>query len=302
MLIRAFVLLFLLSSNISYASLFGDNEAREQIDALRKQLNEMEARFAKMEQTLGSQGLLDLYSKVEILEQELGKLNGQIEMLTNENAMLQKRQRDFYIDLDNRLRHIEQPGSKQTSSLPAEPPVSASSPPAVAVAVAPPAADDTTGSSVDEAESAPQATVATTEPVADTVVVDDYTAIAINETDAYKEAHDLFKSGEYANAIARFETFLQSFPQSNLAPAAAYWIGNARYAMRDYQLAVEAQKQLIGKYPDSNKVPDAYLNMASSLFEMGDSKTSKTTLENLLSKYPNSDAAKLAKQRLANFK
>lgn len=302
MWIRAFVLVFLLSGNVSYASLFGDNEAREQINALRKQLSEMEARFAKMEQMLGSQGLLDLYSKVETLEQELGKLNGQIEVLTNENAMLQKRQRDFYIDLDNRLRHIEQPGSKQTSSLPAESPANLSGPTAATVAVASPAVDDTTGSIADEAAPAPQTVVAAAAPAADTMTADEHTPAAVNETDAYREAHDLFKNGEYANAIARFEAFLQRFPQSTLAPAAAYWIGNARYAMRDYQLAVEAQKQLIGKYPDSNKVPDAYLNMASSLYEMGDSKTSKTTLENLLTKYPNSDAAKLAKQRLANFK
>ena len=120
MLIRVFLLLLLLSCNVSYASLFGDNEAREQINALRKQVGEMEARIAKMEQALNSQALLELYAQVETLGLELGKLNGQIEMLSNDNALLQKRQRDFYIDLDNRLRQIEQPG-KQSSSVPAEP-------------------------------------------------------------------------------------------------------------------------------------------------------------------------------------
>lgn len=297
MTIRVFVLLFLLSSNVGYASLFGDNEARQQIDALHKQVSDMEARIAKMEQTLGSQGLLDLYSKVETLEQELGKLNGQIEMLTNENSMLQKRQRDFYIDLDNRLRHIEQPGSKQSSSLPAENSANVSGHSAAA-AVAPP--DDVAAA---DPEAVPESAVSTAEPGSDAVAANNgYVAAGSGEADVYKEAYDLFKNGEYASSIAHFEAFLQNFPQSNLAPAAAYWIGNARYAMRDYQLAVEAQKQLIGKYPDSNKVPDAYLNMASSLYEMGDSKTSKTTLENLLAKYPNSDAAKKAKQRLANLK
>lgn len=294
MLMRAFILLLFLGSNVSYASLFGDNEAREQINVLRKQVSDMEARFAKMEQTLGSQGLLDLYSKVETLEQELGKLNGQIEMLTNENSMLQKRQRDFYIDLDNRLRHIEQPGSKHTSSLPAEAPANLSGNPVIA-----PPADVI----IDEPVVAtPESAVSAVAPDSNSVSANEYVPAGSSESEAYKEAYDLFKNGEYANAIARFEAFLQSFPQSNLAPAAAYWIGNARYAMRDYPLAIEAQKQLIGKYPGSNKVPDAYLNMASSLYEMGDSKTSKTTLENLLAKYPNSDAAKKAKQRLANFK
>ena len=122
------------------------------------------------------------------------------------------------------------------------------------------------------------------------------------ENSAYKEAYDLFKNGEYANAIAQFESFLGNYPQSNLAPGAAYWVGNARYALRDYQLAIDAQRKLISTYPDSSKVPDAFLNIASSQQEMGDSKASKHTLENLLAKYPNSDAAKKAKQRLANIK
>ena len=306
MLIRAFLLLVLLSCNVSYAALFGDDEAREQINALRKQVKEMEARIAKMEEALNSQALLELYSKVETLEQELGKLNGQIEMLGNDNALLQKRQRDFYIDLDNRLRQIEQQSpQKRSPSSHLEPnkgaPGSAaalSSSPSEQAAAAPPVDADTV---------IPEST---SSEVADASVTQDSGAVAANEltppgtteSGAYKAAFDLFKNGEYANAIAQFESFLENYPQSNLAPGAAYWIGNGRYALRDYQLAIDAQRKLISKYPASNKVPDAFLNIASSQLEMGDSKASKQTLENLLAKYPQSDAAKKAKQRLANIK
>ena len=303
MLIRAFLLLVLLSSSVSHAALFGDDEAREQIDALRKQVKELEARIAKMEETLNSQALLELYSKVETLEQELGKLNGQIEMLGNENTLLQKRQRDFYIDLDNRLRQIEQqqPQKRSPSSHHMEPKGAPSSmaAPAVKEQATAQAADavmpETPPSegAVDSGVTHDAATAAANEPAP---------VAALTENDAYKAAFDLFKNGEYANAIAQFESFLQSYPQSNLAPGAAYWIGNARYALRDYQLAIDAQKRLISKYPNSNKVPDAFLNIASSQLEMGDSKASKQTLENLLTKYPQSDAAKKAKQRLANIK
>ena len=67
-------------------------------------------------------------------------------------------------------------------------------------------------------------------------------------------------------------------------------------------MAIDAQKRLINKYPNSQKAPDAFLNIASSQYEMGDSKASKQTLENLVAKYPHSEAAKKAKQRLANIK
>ncbi|MDV6346119.1 tol-pal system protein YbgF [Nitrosomonas sp. Is35] len=308
MLIRAFLLLVLLSCNVSYAALFGDDEAREQINALRKQVKEMEARIAKMEEALNSQALLELYSKVETLEQELGKLNGQIEMLGNDNALLQKRQRDFYIDLDNRLRQIEQQSpQKRSPSSHFEPnkgaPGSAAAPspspsPSEQAAAAPPLDADTV---IPESPSSEAADASATQDSA-AVAANELTPPGTTESGAYKAAFDLFKNGEYANAIAQFESFLENYPQSNLAPGAAYWIGNARYALRDYQLAIDAQRKLISNYPASNKVPDAFLNIASSQLEMGDSKASKQTLENLLAKYPQSDAAKKAKQRLANIK
>ncbi len=300
MLIRAFLLLLLMSGSASHAALFGDDEAREQISALRKQVNEMEARIAKMEQALNSQALLELYAKAETLGLELGKLNGQIEMLSNDNSLLQKRQRDFYIDLDNRLREIEQPNKRAPSSHPSPkgspqsmvtPPLNESAAPAslAATVVIPEVA-------------ATEETVAAVQPDSRALSAVELTPPSPVQNDAYKEAFNLFKNGDYAGAIAQFESFLESYPQSNLAPGAAYWIGNARYALRDYQLAIDAQKRLVNKYPDSLKAPDAFLNMATSQYEMGDSRASKHTLEDLVAKYPSSDAAKKAKQRLANFK
>ncbi|TXI19190.1 MAG: tol-pal system protein YbgF [Nitrosomonas sp.] len=296
MLIRAFFLMLLMSCNVSYAALFGDDEAREQIRALRQQVSEMEARIAKMEQALNSQALLQLYTQVETLGMEFGKLNGQIEMLSNDNSLLQKRQRDFYIDLDNRLRDIEQP-NKRTPATHTSP---KSSPQSM---VTPPIQEPGASSSADVIpEYASEEKVAAVQPDSGAVLSNELLPPSSAENDAYKEAFDFFKNGDYASAIAQFESFLENHPQSGLAPGAAYWIGNARYAMRDYQLAIEAQQRLIKKYPDSSKTPDAFLNMASSQHEMGDNKASKHTLEDLVTKYPHSDAAKKAKQRLANFK
>ncbi|MCC6922176.1 MAG: tol-pal system protein YbgF, partial [Nitrosomonas sp.] len=100
---------------------------------------------------------------------------------------------------------------------------------------------------------------------------------------------------------SQFQTFLEHHPQSNLAPSAAYWIGNAHYALRDYQQAIAAQRNLITRYPDSAKVPDAMLNIASSQTELADKKAAKQTLEELIARYPFSGAAEKAKQRLTRL-
>lgn len=303
MLIRASLLILILWCNTSHAGLFGNDE---ELEALRKQVSAMEARIAKMEQVLNNQGLIDLYSKVETLSIELNKFNGQIETLNNENSLLQKRQKDFYIDLDNRLRSIEESGAKpatpsstgkdsRRSQIESSPEESVT-----AISALSPSAhiDEIEGASVDLSEPSIPSSNAINKPIAANELI----APTAVENGAYKQAYGMFKNGDYTNAIKRFENFLIDYPNSSLAPGAAYWIGNARYALRDYQLAIDAQKKLISTYPDSLKTPDAFLNIASSQQELGDRKASQHTLEDLIAKFPQSDAAKKAKQRLAHIK
>lgn len=273
MLARVLLLLLLIGCNVSYAGLFGDSEAREQISVLREQVEQMEARIGKMEETLDSQGLLEIYTQVETLAQNVGELRGQIEVLANQNELLQKRQKDFYIDLDNRLRRIEDPdapigsGTRDMSF--------AQEVPSSAPAIMP--------TPVTSPEPAP---ITQTEPAGP------------DENSAYDQAYNLFRNGDYSAAIAQFEVFVAKYPESNLAPAAAYWIGNAHYALRNFQQSIDAQNKLIRTYPNSAKIPDALLNIASSQQEMGDNATAKKTLQDLIARYPFSDAADKAKRRL----
>ena len=79
------------------AGLFDDDEARRAILELRTKLAE------KADRT----GLLDLSSQNEALKQEVDRLRGQVELLSNEVSNLQKRQKDLYVDLDARVKKLE---------------------------------------------------------------------------------------------------------------------------------------------------------------------------------------------------
>jgi tol-pal system protein YbgF len=124
-------------------------------------------------------------------------------------------------------------------------------------------------------------------------------AAAAAEQQAYEAGLNQFKANNYGSAIQSLQSFLGTYPQSQLAPSAQYWIGNAHYAMRDYKSAIAAQQKVIATWPESQKAPDAMLNIASSQAEAGDVNGSRNTLRTLVSKYPNSPAAEQAKQRLA---
>ncbi|SFM76485.1 tol-pal system protein YbgF [Nitrosomonas communis] len=274
MLVRASILLFLFSCNVSFAGLFDDAHAREQIEVMQKQMQELEARIVSMEEALKNQAILELYTQIEAFKIELGKLHGQIEILNEENKVLKKQQKDFYLDLDNRLKQVE-PASHDAS-------IGLDSPPETTVKTAPSATPATETSSV--------------------VQQPKDLATDISERDAYNASYSLFKGGNYSGAITQFENFITRYPTSNLAPGAAYWIGNAYYALRDFSSAIRAQQRVIENYPKSGKAPDAMLNIASSQLEMAEVAAAKTTLQSLVAKYPNSDAAEKARRRLANLK
>ena len=100
------------------AGLFDDEIARKQIaeqqkrvDELRQQNDGMAGRLAKLEEDAKAQPVLALVAEIEKLREEIRNLRGQVETLGNNIEGVAKRQRDMYVDLDQRLRRFEQPGA-----------------------------------------------------------------------------------------------------------------------------------------------------------------------------------------------
>ena len=93
------------------AGLFDDDEARRRIDMLRQELSQQgkdnEARIQRLEDAIRGIGVIELVRQIEDLNAEIARLRGQLEVLANESQQVQKRQRDFYLDLDSRLKRLE---------------------------------------------------------------------------------------------------------------------------------------------------------------------------------------------------
>ncbi|GIK86783.1 MAG: hypothetical protein BroJett026_22640 [Betaproteobacteria bacterium] len=283
-------------------ALFDDEEARRRIADTNARLAEvqrkLEERIGAMEAQLRSGGLVELANQIELLKADLAKLRGQIEVLTHELGEAQKRQRDLYVDLDSRMRRIENAQAAAAQPQPQPQPQSTQAPvPGAAPTVATPPGDASAApSTVQGALPAPAAGAPA--GVLPPPGVAPRTDVAVEQR-AYDAALDLFKRGDYNGAIAAFGSFVRTYPRTPLASSAQYWIGNAHFARRDYRAALTAQRTLIANYPDSPKVPDALLNIASAQSELGDAAGARRTLEDLVAKHPASEAAAKAKQRLA---
>src|SRR5258708_18685269 len=65
----------------------------------------------------GQNRVVDLAQLIESLKQDVAKLRGLIEVLSNQTETLERRQKDLYVDLDNRLRKLEQTQSQLQDKL-----------------------------------------------------------------------------------------------------------------------------------------------------------------------------------------
>jgi len=109
---RLVLLLFAaLVSGAAQAGLFDDDEARKQIADIKTQVEAnqkaFDDRMATFDATMKDR-ILDLSQVIDGLKQDLTKLRGQIEVLANQADTIERKQKELYVDLDTRMRKLDQ--------------------------------------------------------------------------------------------------------------------------------------------------------------------------------------------------
>lgn len=232
----------------------------------------LQQRVERLERIIQGQGLMNLITRVDQLQSEVKRLHGENESLRHELEQMQKRQREMYIDLDERL-------AKQAQATPPAP----AQMPADDASATEPAMTDTPA--------------ATDEPAEDTMTGSAPAAVENGEA-AYQAALQTLRSGQYREAVAALQAFPEQYPGSIYLPNVYYWQGEAKYVLREFADAAALFQIVIDQYPSSTKVPDALLKRGFSEQEMGDNQRAAATLNQVIEQYPDSSAAKLARVRL----
>jgi tol-pal system protein YbgF len=280
---------------ISAHALFEDVDARRSLLDLRKQVNELSNRIdAKLDtiqkdvdaklQPLGSRidskadtkALLKLSEEIDKLRQDLAGLRGQLEVVSNDIANTQRRQKDFYTDLDQRIGALDQKyaavearqqalENKQSTldSKPATPTKAGDS----STAIAPPDADE-----------------------------------RLPEQKTYDLALGHFKSENYRAAAQGFTDFLKRFPDSSNLAQAYFWLGSSHYALQDCVSAMPAFQTVVSRFTNSQRAPDAMLSLAECQRDLKDKAAARQTINNLIKRFPTSPAAKTGKELLSELK
>ena len=122
-----------------------------------------------------------------------------------------------------------------------------------------------------------------------------------SDRDNYQAAFELLKEQRYEPAAMAFEQFLVSFPDSELADNAQYWLAESHYVTQMFDQALSEFSVVIEKHPRSRKVPDALLKMGYCNYELEDWDAARASLKRVQDEYPETTAARLAGQRLARM-
>jgi tol-pal system protein YbgF len=246
-------------------------------DPVQIKLNDLDARLQRIERVLANQSLLDLANELEVARSDVRSLHNDVDLLSNDLASARKQNRDLYADLDRRVKALE-----LRSSAP--------------VVTAPPGSS--VGSGSGSGSGGGGGSGGGTLAGGAAVAPGDAPAGDAGDRANYQVAFDLLKDSRYDEAIAAFQQFLRSFPDSSLADNAQYWLGEAYYVQRNFTAALVAFQGVVDKYPQSRKLGDALLKIGYCDYELKQWDLAKQVLSEVVAKYADTPAGNLAKQRL----
>jgi tol-pal system protein YbgF len=124
---------------------------------------------------------------------------------------------------------------------------------------------------------------------------------AVTDQKAYDDAFAMVSSRNYAAARTAFESFLATYPASQLRGNAQYWLAETYYAQLDFAAALTEFQRVINNYPQSAKLPDALLKIGFCNDELGNTNAARQALMQVIRQFEGTSAADQAEARLSRL-
>ena len=238
--------------------------------------------------------MVGLVLQIQQLQDEVRTLTGMLEDQTAELEDLSNRQRDQYLDLDQRINELR--GSSPG------PMISGTAGGLTGAAVTTSATVQREDADVPDVRSPLTTSSSVTALATPDTQAREITASPLAEKESYDQAFQSLKESKYADAAQQFQLFLGQYPGSEYADNAQYWLGESYYVTRNYEIALEAFQALLTKYPDSPKVSDGLLKIGYTHYELKQWDLARAALEQVEQQYPGTTLARLAGSRLRSMK
>jgi tol-pal system protein YbgF len=115
-------------------------------------------------------------------------------------------------------------------------------------------------------------------------------------------AYSDYSRGNDALALSEFQQYVETYPDSELADNAEYWIAEILYAQKRYQDAVDVFSRVFNISPKGDKAVIALYKRALALEEMGRHDEAVAQLNAIVKAYPKRQESEMAKQRLQEWR
>jgi tol-pal system protein YbgF len=241
---KRFLLTLFLSTGMllssAHAGLFDDDEARRAILDLRKKVDAITEQLSgKSDKTV----ILDQLNQLGSLQEEIAKLRGQVEVLTNNFNELQRQQKDFYADLDARLAKFE--------------------PQKIIVDGKESQIDSNEKKSYDAALEVFQAGGYAAAANALQKFIRAYPRSAYVPNAQYSLGIAYYAQKNYKGAVASFQSLIKTHPNHSKAPDAMLNMASCYLEQRDNNAAKKMLQRLRTEYPDSTAAKTAVDRLAA---------------------------------------
>ena len=215
-------------------------------DPVLLKLDELDQRVGAIERVVRNESLLQIATELDSLRQEVRELRGQTDALQHEAEGTASRQRDQYLDLDQRLQSLERRtrgGEPDSTALPSDM--------EAPVLGAPPAARGDDRSRYQSALELlrqgryPQAESAFKQFLAD------FPDSEIADNAQYWLAETHYVNREFETALAAFQVVIRDFPNSRKVPDALLKAGFCEYELQRWADARRSLEAVLEQFPDS---------------------------------------------------
>lgn len=124
----------------------------------------------------------------------------------------------------------------------------------------------------------------------------------VSPTRMWDRVYADYTGGHYDLAVAGFEAFIRTFPNSPNADDAQLYVGHSLHAAGRYAEAAAALQKVIGDYPTSDSVPAAYYKLGLTYEAMKQIDLARTAYETVIKNHPATIERSLAAQALERLK
>ncbi|HZS06745.1 MAG TPA: tol-pal system protein YbgF [Blastocatellia bacterium] len=119
-----------------------------------------------------------------------------------------------------------------------------------------------------------------------------------NPEQLYAFAYGQFVKGQYEQAAANFQRYIDAYGNTEAADNARFWIAECFFNQSKYEDALRAYERTITDYPKGDKLAAAWLRKGITLLKLERRDEGVTTLRAVITQFPRSQEAATATEEL----